>query len=214
MAISQINPTRMELTKLKNQLAVTRRGHHLLKDKQDEMIRQFMEIVYKTKDLRAEVETLMNQIMIFFKKGRSKIQSSELVEITTLPAFAWSLETSKVTTMSTETPHLFLTMNNQIDPPYALSSTPQEFDEAIMLGANLLPKLIELSQYEKTTEMFAKEIEKTRRRVNAIEHIMIPEQLALIKEIKTKLADQEMSSTIRVMKSKEMILKKLRDNHK
>ena len=101
MAISQINPTRMELTKLKNQLAVTRRGHHLLKDKQDEMIRQFMEIVYKTKDLRAEVETLMNQIMIFFKKGRSKIQSSELVEITTLPAFAWSLETSKVTTMST-----------------------------------------------------------------------------------------------------------------
>ena len=105
-------------------------------------------------------------------------------------------------------------MNNQIDPPYALSSTPQEFDEAIMLGANLLPKLIELSQYEKTTEMFAKEIEKTRRRVNAIEHIMIPEQLALIKEIKTKLADQEMSSTIRVMKSKEMILKKLRDNQK
>lgn len=210
MAIGQVNPTRMELTKLKNQLAVTRRGHHLLKDKQDEMIRQFMEIVYKTKDLRTQVETKLTTTLEVFKKGRAKIRPPELREITSAPAFSWSLVASKSVLMNVESPRLSLTMKDDIAPPYSLSSTPQEFDEALLLGVELLPLLITLAQYEKTTEMFAKEIEKTRRRVNAIEHIMIPEQMALIKDIKTKLADQEMAATIRVMKSKEIILKKSR----
>lgn len=214
MALGQINPTRMELTKLKNQLAITRRGHRLLKDKQDEMIRQFMEIVYKTRDLRDEVEKETSIALDSFKKGRAKIRKSELSEMTSVPAVKWTLETSKSKSMSIETPHLFFKMDAKIEPPYALSSVPQEFDEALIKGFKLLPKLIELAQYEKTTEMYAKEIEKTRRRVNAIEHIMIPEQVALIKDIKTKLADQEMSATIRVMKSKEMIIKKNQSNRK
>ena len=214
MAIGQINPTRMELTKLKNQLAVTKRGHRLLKDKQDELIRQFMEIVFKTKDLRTEVEKLTNQALTSFKKGRAKMRGAELAEITSIPAFSWSLKTSKTTAMSIESPHLFFEMESKINPPYALSSTPQEFDEALILGVDLLPELIALAEAEKTTEMFAKEIEKTRRRVNAIEHIMIPEQMAIIKDIKTKLADQEMAATIRVMKSKDMIIKKIRDSQK
>lgn len=214
MALGQINPTRMELTKLKNQLAITRRGHRLLKDKQDEMIRQFMEIVYKTRDLRDEVEKETSIALDSFKKGRAKVRKSELSEMTSVPAVKWTLETSKSQSMSIETPHLFFKMDAKIEPPYALSSVPQEFDEALIKGFKLLPKLIELAQYEKTTEMYAKEIEKTRRRVNAIEHIMIPEQVALIKDIKTKLADQEMSATIRVMKSKEMIIKKNQSNRK
>lgn len=214
MALGQINPTRMELTKLKNQLAITRRGHRLLKDKQDEMIRQFMEIVYKTRDLRDEVEKETSIALDSFKKGRAKIRKSELSEMTSVPAVKWTLETSKSKSMSIETPRLFFKMDSKIEPPYALSSVPQEFDEALIKGFKLLPKLIELAQYEKTTEMYAKEIEKTRRRVNAIEHIMIPEQVALIKDIKTKLADQEMSATIRVMKSKEMIIKKNQSNRK
>ncbi|MDD3206884.1 MAG: V-type ATP synthase subunit D [Erysipelotrichia bacterium] len=214
MALGQINPTRMELTKLKNQLAITRRGHRLLKDKQDEMIRQFMEIVYKTRDLRDEVEKETSIALDSFKKGRAKVRKSELSEMTSVPAVKWILETSKSKSMSIETPRLFFKMDSKIEPPYALSSVPQEFDEALIKGFKLLPKLIELAQYEKTTEMYAKEIEKTRRRVNAIEHIMIPEQVALIKDIKTKLADQEMSATIRVMKSKEMIIKKNQSNRK
>lgn len=204
----------MELTKLKNQLAITRRGHRLLKDKQDEMIRQFMEIVYKTRDLRDEVEKETSIALDSFKKGRAKVRKSELSEMTSVPAVKWILETSKSKSMSIETPRLFFKMDSKIEPPYALSSVPQEFDEALIKGFKLLPKLIELAQYEKTTEMYAKEIEKTRRRVNAIEHIMIPEQVALIKDIKTKLADQEMSATIRVMKSKEMIIKKNQSNRK
>ncbi|NCA95121.1 MAG: V-type ATP synthase subunit D [Epsilonproteobacteria bacterium] len=214
MAIGQINPTRMELTKLKNQLAITRRGHHLLKDKQDELIRQFMEIVYRTKDLRTEVETMTSKALSSFKKGRAKTREAELYELTSVPAFSWSLQTSKSMTMSVESPHLQFSLDGKTELPYALNSAPQEFDEALMLGLELLPKLIALAELEKTTETFAREIEKTRRRVNAIEHIMIPEQLALIKDIKTKLADQEMAGTIRVMKSKEMIIKKIRNNQK
>jgi V/A-type H+-transporting ATPase subunit D len=204
----------MELTKLKNQLAVTRRGHRLLKDKQDELIRQFMEVVYKTKDLRKEIEMMTSKAVLTFKKGRAKMRHSELVEITSSPAFSWSLKMSKSTAMSIESPHLEISIDGAINPPYSLSSTPQDFDDSLVYGLDLLPKLIELAQYEKMIEQFAKEIEKTRRRVNAIEHIMIPEQVALIKDIKTKLADQEMAGTIRVMKSKEMILKKYRSNQK
>ncbi len=214
MAIGQINPTRMELTKLKNQLAVTRRGHHLLKDKQDELIRQFMEIVYQTKDLRTEVEKMTSKALSSFKKGRAKMREAELFELTSVPAFSWTLETSKSISMSIESPHLKFALDAQLEPPYPFSATPQEFDDALVFGLDLLPKLIRLAELEKTTEMFAREIEKTRRRVNAIEHIMIPEQVALIKDIKTKLADQEMAGTIRVMKSKEMILKRLRKNSK
>jgi V/A-type H+-transporting ATPase subunit D len=86
MALGQINPTRMELTKLKNQLAITRRGHRLLKDKQDEMIRQFMEIVYKTRDLRDVVEKETSIALDSFKKGRAKVRKSELSEMTSVPA--------------------------------------------------------------------------------------------------------------------------------
>jgi len=153
MALGQINPTRMELTKLKNQLAITRRGHRLLKDKQDEMIRQFMEIVYKTRDLRDEVEKETSIALDSFKKGRAKIRKSELSEMTSVPAVKWTLETSKSKSMSIETPHLFFKMDAKIEPPYALSSVPQEFDEALIKGFKLLPKLIELAQYEKTKSM-------------------------------------------------------------
>jgi V/A-type H+-transporting ATPase subunit D len=173
-----------------------------------------MEIVYRTKDLRTEVEKITSKALSSFKKGRAKTREAELYELTSVPAFSWSLQTSKSMTMSVESPHLRFSLDGKTELPYALSSAPQEFDEALMLGLELLPKLIALAELEKTTETFAREIEKTRRRVNAIEHIMIPEQVALIKDIKTKLADQEMAGTIRVMKSKEMIIKKIRNNQK
>jgi V/A-type H+-transporting ATPase subunit D len=204
----------MELTKLKNQLVVTKRGHRLLKDKQDEMIRQFMEIVYKTKDLRTDVEKMISQATSLFKKGRAKIRKAELYEITALPALKWEMKASKLSSMSIDSPSLDIRVDDDIHLPYSLNSVPQEFDGALLLGAHFLPRLIKLAQYEKMTESYAREIEKTRRRVNAIEHIMIPELTSMIKDIRTKLADLEMASTIRVMKSKEMILKKNLANKK
>lgn len=214
MAIGQINPTRMELTKLKNQLAVTRRGHRLLKDKQDEMIRQFLLIVEQTKDLHNEVEKTVVMAMRIFKRGRVKISESELYELTSVPVIDWTLSATKISSLSIESPQLEIDIKSEMSLPYALSSMPQEFDGAFLLGVAFLPKLIKLAQYEKLTEMFSNEIEKTRRRVNAIEFIMIPELVATIKDIRTKLSDQEMASTIRVMKSKEIILKKTRANRK
>jgi len=210
MAINQVNPTRMELTKLKSQLAVAKRGHHLLKDKQDEMVRQFMVFAAKSKELRMAVEALSAEAMSAFKRARSKLSQAEAHELTALPALRWELSASKTTSMGIDLPHLGIVLQGRPLPPYALNDAPEELDEAILSGARLLPKLVELAQCEKTIELFALEIEKTRRRVNAIEHVMIPKQVALIKDIKTKLADQEMAGTIRVMKSKEIILKKVR----
>ena len=208
MALAHVNPTRMELTKLKNQLAVTRRGHRLLKDKQDELIRQFMELVFETKNLRSEVEKHLEKTLKEFNKGRLKLKPSELIELTSVPLFNWYLETEKVKAMTVESLRLDLTFDDNINLPFSLSNVPLEFDEAFLLGKTLIPLLISLAEAEKKTELYALEIEKTRRRVNAIEHIMIPEQEALIKDIQTKLADQELAATIRVMKSKEMIIKK------
>lgn len=210
MAITQVNPTRMELTKLKNQLAVTRRGHRLLKDKQDELIRQFMELAFNAKKLRSEVEDLLKITLRQFKKGRLKLQTSELIELTSVPFFVWNLKTYKEKSMTVESLKLDLEFDPEINLPFSLSIVPVEFDETLLLGQKLLPLLFALVEAEKKTELFAQEIEKTRRRVNAIEHIMIPEQEALIKDIRTKLADQEMAATIRVMKSKEIIIKKTR----
>lgn len=210
MALTQVNPTRMELTKLKNQLLVTRRGHRLLKDKQDELIRQFMELVHETKKLRSEVEELLKVTLNQFKNGRLKLQKSELVELTSAPFFHWSLDSHKEKSMTVESLKLDLEFDPKVHLPFALSNAPVEFDDVLINGQKLLPLIFALIEAEKKSELFALEIEKTRRRVNAIEHIMIPEQEALIKDIRTKLADQEMAATIRVMKSKEMILKKIR----
>lgn len=208
MALAHVNPTRMELTKLKNQLAVTRRGHRLLKDKQDELIRQFMELVFETKKLRSEVEELLEKTLEQFNKGHLKLKPSELIELTSVPLFNWKIKSHKVKAMTVESLKLDLTFDDQLNLPFSLSNVPLEFDETFILGKTLIPSLISLAEAEKKTELYALEIEKTRRRVNAIEHIMIPEQEALIKDIQTKLADQEMAATIRVMKSKEMIIKK------
>lgn len=210
MALTQVNPTRMELTKLKNQLLVTRRGHRLLKDKQDELIRQFMELVHETKKLRSEVEELLKVTLNQFKNGRLKLQKSELVELTSAPFFHWSLDSHKEKSMTVESLKLDLEFDPKVHLPFALSNAPVEFDDVLINGQKLLPLIFALIEAEKKSELFALEIEKTRRRVNAIEHIMIPEQEALIKDIRTKLADQEMAATIRVMKSKEMIIKKIR----
>lgn len=210
MALTTVNPTRMELTKLKNQLAVTQRGHRLLKDKQDELIRQFMDLVFETKKLRNDVEELLKTTLKQFKKGRLKLQTKQLIELTSVPFFHWDLKTHKEKSMTVESLKFDLDFDPEIILPHSLSNMPIEFDETLLLSQKLIPLIFALVEAEKKSELYAQEIEKTRRRVNAIEHIMIPEQIALIKDIRTKLADQEMAATIRVMKSKEMIIKKIR----
>ncbi len=204
----QINPTRMELTKLKNQLTMTRRGHKLLKDKQDEMIRVFMLIIEEARKLRTEVDKKLTISIKAYQKALSKTDSYVLNEALFVPANEVELKFSKQNIMSVYVPKIEVEETSLKGITYGLSYTPPMLDEAISSLNELLPKIIKLAEIQKQIDMLSLEIEKTRRRVNAIEHMMIPELVVLIKSIQMKLEDNERSNTVRMMKSKEIITKR------
>jgi len=208
MATRQINPTRMELTKLKNQLQMTSRGHKLLKDKQDEMIRRFMLIIEEAKSLRAKVDDSLSLTMQQYKAASARSNPHVLYEALMLPSNEIKLKFSKKNVMSVHVPTIKIEETGQKSLTYGLSSTPASLDKAILKLEELLPNLIKLAEIDKQINMLAREIEKTRRRVNAIEHIMIPELQVNIKRVIMKLDDNERSNTVRMMKSKEIVTDK------
>lgn len=208
MAISHINPTRMELTRLKRQLATSKRGHKLLKDKQDEMIRQFMMIIKQTRALRIKIEEELKMIMKNFNSASLKMSFEGIMEALMVPANKVKTTVGSKTIMNIKTPTINFEDTGNVDLTYGFAFTPSELDQAVISLSKLLPKLIELAQLEKTCDMLSSEIEKTRRRVNAIEFIMIPDLEESIHYITMKLEDNERSNIIRLMKSKEIILAK------
>ncbi|HHZ11466.1 MAG TPA: V-type ATP synthase subunit D [Acholeplasmataceae bacterium] len=208
MALTHVNPTRMELTRLKRQLATAQRGHKLLKDKQDEMVRQFMAVIKESRNLRIEVEQELKRIVARFSSAKLKMSRAGIYEALMVPTKALGIETHAKTIMNIKVPDLEVKDEGKIDLTYGFAFTPSELDEAIIALSRLLPKMVRLAELEKTCDMLADEIEKTRRRVNAIEHIMIPDMQEKIKYIVQKLDDNERSNIIRLMKSKEIILHK------
>ncbi|MDD2258337.1 MAG: V-type ATP synthase subunit D [Bacilli bacterium] len=208
MAIMQINPTRMELTRVKKQLSISLRGHKLLKDKQDEMIRQFMLIIKETKKLREEIDKELLIINRQYQKARIKISNEAIDEALLVPTKSSNFKTSSKNIMNLSVPIIEYEENKEIDLTYSLSFTPIELDEAIIGLSQLQSRLVKLAELEKSCDILADEIEKTRRRVNAIEYIMIPNLKDTVKYISQKLDDAERSNIIRLMKSKEIILAK------
>ena len=208
MAQKQVAATRMELTKLQNQLRIAKRGHKLLKDKQDEMVRQFMEIIRQNRELRIEVERELVLIMQKFNNAKNKSSTATINEALYIPTRNLELETKVNYIMNIETPHLEFEVTDSIDITYSFFSTPLEIDESLINLSSLLPKIIKLAELDKASSMLASEIEKTRRRVNAIEFVMMPEMSEQIHVIKMKLEDNERSNIVRLMKSKEIILNK------
>lgn len=208
MAISHINPTRMELTRLKRQLSTSKRGHKLLKDKQDEMVRQFMMIIRKNRSLRIEIEEALTKIMKKFNRASLKMSFEGIMEALMVPANEVKTTVGSKTIMNIKTPTIKYEDSGEIDLTYGFLFIPSELDQSVLGLSNLLPKLVELAQLEKTCDMLSSEIEKTRRRVNAIEFIMIPDLEESIHYITMKLEDNERSNIIRLMKSKEIILSK------
>jgi len=208
MAVLRVNPTRMELTRLKRQLATAERGHKLLKDKQDEMIRQFMELIKKNRRLRIEVEEELSRIMKQFGLAKLKMSRIGMLEAMMIPSQAAKMEVGSKSVMNIKIPTVNYEPQKAIDLTYGFAFTPSELDQAILDLSGLLPKLVELAQLDKSCDMLANEIEKTRRRVNAIEFIMIPDMDDSIRYIQMKLEDNERSNIIRLMKSKEIILAK------
>lgn len=209
MANTAVTPTRMVLNQLKGRLKTARRGHKLLKDKRDELMRQFMDIVKLNKQLRTRVEEGLTGAFAALQVA-SSIMSPEMLEQALLyPRQSVELGLSYKNIMSVNVPHYsFHTKNN--DPaeiyPYGFAQTSGELDDALDNMARVFEDMLELAQVEKTMQLLAEEIEKTRRRVNALEYVMIPELEGNIKYISMKLEENENSTKVRLLKVKEMVL--------
>ncbi len=202
-----VNPTRMELNRQKKRLATATRGHKLLKDKQDEMARQFMELIAQNRTLRTRVENALSQAMGRFAVAQSVMGEKQVEQAFLIPAAQTGIVCGTRNIMGVEVPTLESAQDGdaQIDLPYGFAFTSGMLDSAVIAMAQLYPLLIELAACEKACDMLAAELERTRRRVNALEHIMIPEAQQNIRMITMKLEDAERSSIVRLMKVKQMM---------
>ena len=209
MASTAVTPTRMVLNQLKGRLKTARRGHTLLKDKRDELMRQFMDVVKLNKQLRTRVEEGLTAAFSSLQVA-SAIMSPEMLEQALLyPRQSVELGLTYKNIMSVNVPqYSFQTKNN--DPseiyPYGFAQTSGELDDALDKMARVFEDMLELAQVEKTMQLLAEEIEKTRRRVNALEYVMIPELESNIKYIAMKLEENENATKVRLLKVKEMVL--------
>ena len=210
MASTAITPTRMVLNQLKGRLKTARRGHKLLKDKRDELMRQFMDVVKLNKQLRMKVEEGLTAAFSSLQVA-SAIMSPEMLEQALMyPRQSVELGLEFKNIMSVNVPrYSFHTKNN--DPseiyPYGFAQTSGELDDALDKMARVFEDMLELAQVEKTMQLLAEEIEKTRRRVNALEYVMIPDTQEAIRYITMKLDENDRATTTRLMKVKDMILK-------
>ena len=209
MAKMNVNPTRMELRRLKTRLKTATRGHKLLKDKSDEMIRQFMVYVRENKRLREEIEAELSSAFKGFTLARAVSSNAVIEEAVMMPATKAEISLSSDNVMSVEVPSISVVEHEGQDKyPYSFDTVTSELDASIGTLSTLLVKLVKLAEVEKTCNMLADEIEKNRRRVNALEYVMIPQIEETIKYINMKLDENERASTIRLMKVKSMIEQK------
>lgn len=210
MAGTQVNPTRMELTRLKKKLVTAVRGHKLLKDKRDELMRQFLDKVRENKALREEVETALVSANQNFMLARAGMPDEMLNTALLAPKQELTISAGTQNVMSVEIPDFdFKTRTPDQNDMYSYSFafTTGDLDDAILSLSEVFPKMLKLAEVEKSCQLMAAEIEKTRRRVNALEHVMIPELQTNIKYITMKLDENERSTQIRLMKVKDMMLK-------
>ena len=202
MARLNVNPTRMELKKLKARLSTAVRGHKLLKDKSDEMVRRFTVVLREAKRLREKVETQLGEVLKQFSVARS-ITAPEIAET----AFAMSTaplqaECEITSLMGVDVPKITVLDRADGGLPYAYAEITGEADYSVEKATKLLPDIVALAQTEKTVRMLAEEIERNKRRVNALEYVMIPQLEETIKYIKDKLDENERAAVVRLMKVK------------
>ncbi len=203
-----INPNRMELTKLKKRLTTAVKGHKLLKDKQDELMRRFIEMVRRNNELRKLVESELAAIYAAFAASGHATTPQALSAALMCPKAELELETSTRNIMSVIVPVMKFRLE-KLEPweimPYGYLDTVSGLDEALLKLYTLLPALIELAETEKSCNLMTDEIEKTRRRVNALEHMTIPRLKETIRYIRMKLDENERGNLTRLMKVKAML---------
>jgi len=208
MARLNVKPTRMELSNLKSRLVLSTRGHKLLKDKQDELMRQFINLIRENNILRDEVEKELTASMRSFVVAKSLLNEAFIEELFAVPGSSVELDIQEKNIMSVVVPQMNFSIVDQDDKSsdlqYGYVNSNGELDDAIQKIEDILPKLLKLSEIEKTCQLLADEIEKTRRRVNALEYNMIPQLQETIRYIQMKLEENERSNIVRMMKVKDM----------
>lgn len=209
MASKTITPTRMELTRLKGRLKTAVRGHKLLKDKRDELMRRFLANVRLNRELRKKVEEGLAEAGGALAVA-SAVMSPDVLEQSLLyPKQRVELDMTYQNIMSVNVPvYHFETKNGDASGifPYGFAQTSGELDDALSALSRVFQDMLKLAQVEKTTQLLAQEIEKTRRRVNALEYVMIPEMQTNIRYISMKLEENDRSTKVRLMKVKDMVL--------
>lgn len=216
MARLNVNPTRMELTTLKKRLATATRGHKLLKDKQDELMRRFIELVKYNNNLRKSVEEQLSGSFKDFVMARALMSSEFLEEAIVYPKEHITVDVKTKNIMSVNVPEMEFKRQLEDEEgsifPYGYANTSCELDDAIEKLYGILPKLLELAEVEKSCQLMADEIEKTRRRVNALEYMTIPQLQETIRYIRMKLEENERGALTRLMKVKSMLEKQSEEN--
>ena len=215
MAKLNVNPTRMELSNLKARLATASRGHKLLKDKQDELMRRFIELIKKNKALRLEVEKELESAFKEFLQASAVMSPEMMEEAVAIAIEEITVDIKKKNIMSVNVPLMSFERQSQENYksdspqgnifPYGLAQTSSELDDAIIKLNNIMPKLLELAEIEKACQLMADEIEGTRRRVNALEYRTIPDLEETIRYIRLKLDENERATITRLMKTKDII---------
>jgi len=210
----RVNPTRMELNRLKKRLKMAQRGHKLLKDKRDELIRQFLILVRHNKELREHIEQELSTAFAKFLLARAVMAEESLEEALMYPARKLKLNVKKQNIMSVYTPKM--TWEEESTGavegsifPYGFVDTSAELDASIETISQIMPKLLKLAEVEKSVQLLAEEIEKTRRRVNALEYVLIPKIETTARYITMKLDENERGALTRLMKIKDVVRAKM-----
>lgn len=199
-----VNPNRMELLKLRRRLAIALRGYKLLKEKFDELMKPFLAMVEDTRGLRERVELDISEAHRLFALAHSETSAREIEEALSVPKASVDVSVTKINLVSVAVPAFELRAEGEFDC-YGLASTPALLDDALGRFKELLPRMVELAQAENTLNLLAREIEKTRRRVNALEYVLIPQLEETIRFITMKLDEFERANLTRLMKIKEMV---------
>lgn len=217
MAELRVNPTRMEMKRIQTRYQTARKGHKLLKDKRDELMKQFLDVVREDKLLRERVEEALGKVYQSFTVASAVSSPKMLEEALICPKKEGELSVEYKNMMSVTVPvfHLRVHAEGGSDSyNYGMAFTSGELDSSLRELNDILEDLIRLAELEKTAQLLAEEIERTRRRVNALEYILMPQYLATIKTIKMKLDENERGNTTRLMKVKDMMLQaQLTQNH-
>lgn len=203
-----VNPTRMELRNLKRRLSTAVKGHKMLKDKSDEMVRRFVDLAKENKRLREEIEIDLAGALNSFMLARASSEDYIIEEAVAYPVAPLKVKAEVGNIMSVPVPKLEIEKQSALDIfPYSFAQVTAQLDSAIVTITTLADKMVLLAQVEKSCNMLALEIEKNRRRVNALEYVMIPMIEETIKYITMKLDENERSNTVRLMKVKTMLAK-------